>query len=150
MLLNNPLGFVWGIMQQYSLHVRRIIVKKITLESPSTWLRNKYLSISIEYDLVVIWSFLPPTQLINVFRFKNLYIFGFLNLIYRCFSLKYPVTLPSASVIIIFHNEAWSTLLRTVHTVLARSPPEFLKEIILVDDFSEKQEFGEILAWLIT
>ena len=60
----------------------------------------------------------------------------------RCLALKYPRHLPSASVIVIFHNEAWSTLLRTVHTVLARSPPYALKEIILVDDFSDYERYG--------
>jgi len=44
--------------------------------------------------------------------------------------------LPSACVIIIFHNEAWSVLLRTVHSVLDRSLPEHLHQIILVDDAS--------------
>lgn len=62
----------------------------------------------------------------------------------ECLSIKYPTKLPSASVVIIFHNEAWSTLLRTVHTVLARSPPEYLKEIILVDDHSNYDGYAHL------
>ncbi|XP_028397353.1 polypeptide N-acetylgalactosaminyltransferase 1-like [Dendronephthya gigantea] len=63
----------------------------------------------------------------------------------KCFTLQYPVILPSASVIIIFHNEAWSTLLRTIHSVLSRSPPAFLRQIILVDDCSDIDDgFGHL------
>jgi polypeptide N-acetylgalactosaminyltransferase len=39
--------------------------------------------------------------------------------------------------VIIFINERWSILLRTVYSVLHRSPRHLLKEIILVDDVSE-------------
>ncbi|XP_071379141.1 polypeptide N-acetylgalactosaminyltransferase 5 [Centroberyx affinis] len=53
--------------------------------------------------------------------------------------------LPDTSVIFCFVDEVWSTLLRSVHSVLNRSPPHLLKEIILVDDFSTKDYLKEQL-----
>ncbi|PVD30435.1 hypothetical protein C0Q70_09701 [Pomacea canaliculata] len=55
----------------------------------------------------------------------------------ECRDLKYRENLPDTSVVVCFHNEAWSVLLRTVHSILDRSPPHLLKEIIMVDDFSD-------------
>ncbi|XP_055614258.1 putative polypeptide N-acetylgalactosaminyltransferase 9 [Uranotaenia lowii] len=49
---------------------------------------------------------------------------------------RYSTDLPETSVVIVFYNEAWSVLVRTVHSVLDRSPPELIREIVLVDDFS--------------
>lgn len=52
----------------------------------------------------------------------------------------YPCDLPTASVVIIFHNEHLVTLVRSLHSVLNNSPPDLLKEIILVDDASHADE----------
>lgn len=70
----------------------------------------------------------------------------------ECKNISYRKKLPQTSVIIIFHNEAWSALLRTVHSVLDRSTPHLIKEVILVDDFSNldhlKQKLDDYVAKL--
>jgi polypeptide N-acetylgalactosaminyltransferase len=63
----------------------------------------------------------------------------------ECLSQKYHDSLPDTSVVICFHNEAWSVLLRTVHSVIDRTPPHLLKEVILVDDFSDMEHLKQPL-----
>lgn len=56
----------------------------------------------------------------------------------RCKFWHYDERLMTSSVIIVFHNEGWSTLMRTVHSVIKRTPRKYLAEIVMIDDFSNK------------
>ena len=61
--------------------------------------------------------------------------------------MKVYDSLPQASVIITFvEHETLSYLLHTIHSIVQRTPPELLKEIILVDDNSTKGKYVEM--WL--
>jgi len=55
----------------------------------------------------------------------------------QCLGKTFSRTLPTASVIICFYNEDFFTLMRTLYSVIKRSPNNLLKEIILINDHSE-------------
>ncbi|VDN28781.1 unnamed protein product [Gongylonema pulchrum] len=63
----------------------------------------------------------------------------------ECKNMKYIERLPSVAVIFPYHDEHNSTLLRSVYSILNRSPKDVLKEIILVDDASTKPFLKEPL-----
>ncbi|MBZ3891937.1 N-acetylgalactosaminyltransferase 7 [Sciurus carolinensis] len=62
-----------------------------------------------------------------------------------CKYWHYDDNLLTSSIVIVFHNEGWSTLMRTVHSVIKRTPRKYLAEIVLIDDFSNKDHLKEKL-----
>lgn len=67
----------------------------------------------------------------------------------RCKYWHYPEELPTASVILVFFNEGWSTLIRTVHSVINTSPPKLLKEVVLIDDGSDYGLSNKLWSYLL-
>ncbi|CRL00368.1 CLUMA_CG013636, isoform D [Clunio marinus] len=55
-----------------------------------------------------------------------------------CKNKVYNKNLPKCSIIIVVHNEDWMLFMRTIHSVLLRSPPELIEEILIIDDASDK------------
>ena len=58
----------------------------------------------------------------------------------ECHNIIYPDNLPSIGIVLIYRDEWPSILLRTVYSVINNTPPQLLKEIILVDDGSKDEE----------
>ncbi|XP_053273944.1 N-acetylgalactosaminyltransferase 7 isoform X1 [Pleuronectes platessa] len=63
----------------------------------------------------------------------------------ECKYWHYDDRLLTSSVVIVFHNEGWSTLMRTIHSVIKRTPRRYLAEIVMIDDFSNKVHLKERL-----
>ncbi|KAK9508089.1 hypothetical protein O3M35_007826 [Rhynocoris fuscipes] len=66
-----------------------------------------------------------------------------------CRDLKYPKDLPTASIIICFYNEQFDTLMRSIHSILDRTPDYLLHEIILVNDFSDINGLNDTVSLYI-
>jgi polypeptide N-acetylgalactosaminyltransferase len=54
-----------------------------------------------------------------------------------------------ASVVVIFYNEPYSVILRTVYSILNTADERLLKEIILVDDASTNEELLDKFGYYV-
>lgn len=67
-----------------------------------------------------------------------------------CKQLHYDVDdLPTTSVVVIFYNEPYSVLVRTIHSVVNTCDNRILKEVILVDDCSTNVELKDKLDYYV-
>lgn len=57
------------------------------------------------------------------------------------YTLRPTKALPSASIIIVLQNEAPSVVLRMLMSILRQSPPNLLKEIIIIDNGGKEADF---------
>ncbi|CAN8000536.1 unnamed protein product [Ixodes hexagonus] len=101
-------------------------------------LKNNVAHSNMEYGMNVVASdHISPNRTIPDMRLPE------------CKYWQYPTDLPTTSVVVVFHNEGLSVLMRTVHSVINRSPPQFLKEVVLVDDYSDKENLkGELETYI--
>ncbi|KZC10131.1 Polypeptide N-acetylgalactosaminyltransferase 35A, partial [Dufourea novaeangliae] len=60
-----------------------------------------------------------------------------------CKTENYTAKLPQASIVICFYNEHYMTLLRSLHSIIQRTPAHLLYEIILINDWSDSEALHE-------
>ncbi|XP_026674683.1 polypeptide N-acetylgalactosaminyltransferase 35A-like isoform X2 [Ceratina calcarata] len=60
-----------------------------------------------------------------------------------CKLQEYSNRLPNASIVICFYNEHYTTLLRSLHSIVDKTPADLLHEIILVNDWSDSEALHE-------
>ncbi|XP_037299916.1 polypeptide N-acetylgalactosaminyltransferase 35A isoform X2 [Manduca sexta] len=66
-----------------------------------------------------------------------------------CRAQKFPEKLPKVSIIICFYNEHFETLSRSVYSILDKTDQRYLKEIILVDDYSDLENLHDDVHKLV-
>ena len=58
----------------------------------------------------------------------------------ECRTANYSVNLPKVSIILSFYNEPFTMVMRTIYSILNRSPLDLIEEILLVDDCSDSSK----------
>ena len=105
--------------------------KVVTLDDENTNLDDqtfgKYGYSVVRSDLIALNRTVPDTRDFN------------------CKDYRYHQNLPSVSIILPFHNEAKSILLRSAASIINRSPPSLIEEVLFVDDLSNHPDLFEDL-----
>lgn len=67
----------------------------------------------------------------------------------HCHQQQYSKELPVTSVIMVFHNEPFTLIMRSVFAIFKRTPAKLLGEIVLVDDCSDREQLRKPLKEFI-
>ncbi|KAG5669152.1 hypothetical protein PVAND_017047 [Polypedilum vanderplanki] len=62
-----------------------------------------------------------------------------------CKNKTYPENLPKVTVVIPFHDDDWYLFMRTVHSVLLRTPEHLLEEVLIIQDYSPREYYHDHL-----
>lgn len=96
------------------------------------------------FELEILELFLIlETNCMHKHNFTNTIFFSIIIFFSRCKSEVYPQKLPDVSIVICFYNEHFHTLRRSVQSVLDRTPLDLIREIILVNDYSDVPNLHE-------
>ena len=91
------------------------------------------------------YVFVVPPVTLSVFLLRDLHRVVLIHRNPKCMLQSFHLPPITASIVICFHEEAKSALLRTVSSVVSRTADILLKEIILIDDASISDELQKSL-----
>ncbi|XP_053214600.1 polypeptide N-acetylgalactosaminyltransferase 1-like [Panonychus citri] len=136
-----------SVLPPYKLQQLRRWKPPVTINNPSSWPGEKGKPVSIPKEEESLKNEKFKLNQFNLLASDRIALNRSLPDVRMdlCKKKRYPSELPTTSIVIVFHNEAWSTLLRTVHSIIRTSPRTLLEEIILVDDASESDHLGKKL-----
>jgi polypeptide N-acetylgalactosaminyltransferase len=112
--------------------------RRLNLTNPGHMGKPLYLPLQLEWDTFEMYNKSLEIYKFNEFASRLIPLDRELPDVRTdyCKQLVYSEDLPVASVIMVFHNEAPTMILRTIYSILNRSQQKLIREIILVDDCS--------------